>query len=254
MLSDFDGTLVPLADRPGAVELPAATRRLLAALAALPRAAAGVVSGRSVRDVAGRVGLRGLWYVGSHGYEIIAPSGEERRFYEPADVSFMDGVGREMEGETSSVRGARLERKGPVLAVHHRQVDPSEVPRLERAFLEVVGRHHPRLMVSRGIQVLEVRPRGSCNKGRAVGMIRRELPTGTLVLYFGDDLTDRDAFRELRGVGVSVEVGARDSGLTDFTLPDPPAVGTVLRRIVDLLGGKPGGSRPRGGPPGRKRR
>jgi trehalose 6-phosphate phosphatase len=68
-----------------------------------------------------------------------------------------------------------------------------------------------------------------------VSQIRYEQPAGTLVLYFGDDVTDRDAFRELRSVGVSVEVGGDESSIADFTLPDPKAVLTVLSRIRSHL-------------------
>ncbi len=239
ILADLDGTLVPLAEHPEAVEVPAATRHLLSALAALPRFSAGVVSGRSLEDLTARVGVRGLWYVGNHGFEMRTPAGEDRLFYDPRDVSFLEMAAREMLQETSPVRGVFVEHKGPILAVHYRQVDPALKPRVEQAFLEIAGRHHKRLMVSKGNQVLEVRLRSSCNKGRAVSMIRRETPPGTLAVYFGDDLTDRDAFRELRGVGVSVEVGGKDSHLADFTLPGPEAVGEVLRRILAMVDAKP---------------
>jgi trehalose 6-phosphate phosphatase len=71
------------------------------------------------------------------------------------------------------------------------------------------------------------------NKARAVSLIQRELPPGSLILYLGDDLTDRDVFRELKGSGLSVEVGGSDSGLADFTLPSPEMVTEVLCRLLD---------------------
>ena len=64
-------------------------------------------------------------------------------------------------------------------------------------------------------------------------LIRKQLPTGTLVAYFGDDITDRDAFRELRTGGIAVEVGRSDSPLAPYTLPDPDSVVEVLGRMLE---------------------
>jgi trehalose 6-phosphate phosphatase len=90
-------------------------------------------------------------------------------------------------------------------------------------------------MITRGSRVLEARVRGTCNKGTAVRLIRREHPAGTLFVYFGDDMTDRDAFRALRGFGVSVQVGGDEPILADYTLPAPDAVVETLGRIGEAM-------------------
>ncbi len=235
ILSDFDGTLVALESHPDLPKLEGDIRRVLETLSKDPRTILGVVSGRSLKDLVPRIGLERLWYVGNHGFEIRDPRGLERRLYEPEDVVFLGTVGDEIEKELSGIPGVMLENKGPVLAVHYRGVDTARVREVERGFMKVMDRHRLRLMMSAGHSVFEARLRGGANKGRAVSQIRNEQPAGTLVLYFGDDVTDRDAFRELRGVGVSVEVGGDDSSIADFTLPDPKAVLAVLSRIRSHL-------------------
>jgi trehalose-6-phosphatase len=55
------------------------------------------------------------------------------------------------------------------------------------------------------------------------------------MLYFGDDVTDGDAFREIQGWGIGVEVGDGGSPLASHTLPDPPAVWEALQRILEVL-------------------
>ena len=46
----------------------------------------------------------------------------------------------------------------------------------------------------------------------------------------GDDTTDEDAFRSLRGIGRSIRVGSSSGpSLADYTLPDPEAVLQLLR-------------------------
>jgi alpha,alpha-trehalase len=147
----------------------------------------------------------------------------------------MAAVREEMGKELIAIPGVLLEYKGPILAVHYRGVEAARVTEVERGFLQVMGRHRQRLMISTGHAVFEARLRGEANKGRAVTQIRYEQLAGTLVLYFGDDLTDRDAFRELWGVGVSVEVGGGESSIADFTLPDPKAVLATLSKIRSHL-------------------
>jgi trehalose-phosphatase len=231
ILTDFDGTLVPLEPHP---DLPRLQGSGHAAMEDLRRAGSvvlGVVSGRALSDLVPRINLPGIWYVGNHGFEIRDPRGEETQFFLPADVAYLALVRDELAQELQTIRGVLLEHKGPVLAVHHRGVDPERVRDVERGFYKVMDRNRTRLMMSRGHAVLEARLRGAVNKGRAVGHIRRTLPAGTFILYFGDDVTDRDAFRELKGVGVSVEVGGGASSIADFTLPDPVAVLETLVQI-----------------------
>jgi len=246
ILTDFDGTLVALESHPDVPRLHGESRRVMENLMRSQRTILGVISGRALSDLVPRIDLPGIWYVGNHGYEIRDPRGGERRLYEPEDVAYLAGVRDEMGKELQAVPGVYLEHKGPVLAVHYRGVEPSRAEEVERGFLKVMDRHRLRLMISRGHAVLEARLRGGANKGRAVGFIRHELPAGTLVMYFGDDLTDRDAFRELRGVGVSVEVGNGESALADFTLPNPQAVLEVLSQLGTVFDSARG-PRPRRG-------
>lgn len=238
VLSDFDGTLVPLADDPDLVRLPDSGRQVLESLVATDRTVSGIVSGRSLADLAERIPVAGLWVVGNHGFEIRSPSGLETRFYEKSDVEFLNGVRDEFAAETAAIPGVLLEHKGPGIAVHYRRVALPRIAEVERAFCRVMERHRTRLMMFHGDHVFEASLRGARNKGTAVRQIRRDQPAGSLVVYFGDDLSDRDVFRELRGSGISVEVGASEPTLAHYTLPDPEAVWEVLTRMRDTLGAK----------------
>lgn len=235
VLTDFDGTLVDLESDPDLPRLDETGRRLLEGLLQSGRAQLGIVSGRSLADLVPRIELSGIWYVGNHGFEIRDPRGAERRFYEPEDVRYLDQVRDELARDSAGLTGLRLEHKGPILAVHYRNVDPARVTDVERMFIRMIERHRSMLMMSRGHAVFEARIRGSNHKGHAVRQIRRELAAGTLILYFGDDLTDRDAFRELKGVGLSIEVGGGEASIADYTLPDPSSVIDALKNIRAIL-------------------
>jgi trehalose-phosphatase len=55
---------------------------------------------------------------------------------------------------------------------------------------------------------LEIRPKVDFDKGKAVREILRTFPRlGFLPIYLGDDQTDEEAFRVLKGQGISVVVG-----------------------------------------------
>src|SRR5262245_30935475 len=70
---EFDGTLVPAADHPDQVTLPARTRRHLAALAADEGVSVAVVSGRERANLQAHVNVPGVICVGNHGLEIGGP-------------------------------------------------------------------------------------------------------------------------------------------------------------------------------------
>lgn len=235
ILTDFDGTLVPLAPAPGLAGLPGKVLQALEALSGHPNVTVGVVSGRALPDLILRIGLDHIWYVGNHGFEVRSPWGDEHRYYTAEDARYLASVGDQLAAATGGIQGVLLEHKGPIVAVHYRRVAPERVAEVQLAFLTVLRSHTPRLMMCPGKMVLEMRLRSNCNKGIAVRQIRRELPAGCLVVYFGDDLTDRDVFRELRRVGVSVEVGADGPPQADYRLRDPEAVLEVLLRMNEKL-------------------
>ena len=87
--------------------------------------------------------------------------------------------------------------------------------------------------------MVEVRPPVEWHKGHAVlfVLVRRhgaDWLSRVRALYIGDDVTDEDAFRSLRGIGRSVYVSPHPaSGVTaDFRLPDPDAVLQLLREAT----------------------
>lgn len=235
VLLDFDGTLVPIVERPDLARLSEGGRRLLEELRDLDGVDVGVVSGREIGDLLFRVAVEKIWYAGNHGFEVWLPSGEGVHFYEPGDTAPLKAVFQELARATSDIPGVLLEPKGPALAVHYRLVAPSRVRDVERAFSEATIRHQGRLQIGHGKAVFEARLRSPYSKGSAVRLIRRCSPAGSVALYFGDDKTDHHAFREVRGAGMSVVVGDPAQAVADYSLPDPEAVLAALARIHGLL-------------------
>jgi len=230
---DFDGTLSPIVRDYRDAAISDETRAAVARLA--ERAPVAIISGRDLADLRDRVGIDGVIYAGSHGFDIAGPGGmterpeEARGFEEPIERAEAD-----LHDALSGIEGARIERKTFAIAVHFREASGEDVARIENAVDDVAGRHE-RLRKGRGKKVIEIQPRADWDKGRAVDWLLAHTAMGrdgALPVYLGDDLTDEDAFTALGEAGLLVAVrgGARVT-LADYALADPGDV----RRFIDWL-------------------
>ena len=71
LIADFDGTIAPIAPTPDEAELSRRAADSLARLAGKLDLVC-VLSGRSVRDLQGKIAVDGVVYVGNHGAEHLA--------------------------------------------------------------------------------------------------------------------------------------------------------------------------------------
>jgi alpha,alpha-trehalase len=232
---DYDGTLTPIVPDPAEARLPEATRRTLRRLArACPVA---VLSGRDLPDVRSRVGLPGLHYAGSHGFDIRGPGGlREERATELLPA--LEAAAEALEAAASDVPGARVERKRFAVAVHWRATHSEDVPGLEERVREV-GRDFPDLEVAGGKKIFELRPAVAWDKGRALERLMEVMdldPGCACPVYVGDDVTDEDAFRFVREVeGLAVVVRGEDDDRAtraELALADPAAVRSFLEALA----------------------
>ena len=240
---DYDGTLTPIVDDPADATLPDATREVVADLAALVPVA--VVSGRDLDDVRAMVGLDGIWYAGSHGFDILAPDGTRHQRGEDVLPS-LDAAQRGLAATLTDIHGARLERKRFALAIHYRQVADADVADVQDAVRQEAAGHED-LRLTGGKKIFELRPDLDWDKGRALLFLWDvlDLDTRTVApIYVGDDVTDEDAFAvltdELDGVGVVVR-GEDDDRPTraHLSLADTSAARDLLRLVLDLARGTP---------------
>ena len=79
---DFDGTLSQIVENPDSARLVDGAADALTSLrTACPVA---ILSGRDLADVRDRIGLPGIWYAGSHGFELTGPDGTHHQNPEAA--------------------------------------------------------------------------------------------------------------------------------------------------------------------------
>ncbi|HZD80018.1 MAG TPA: trehalose-phosphatase [Actinomycetota bacterium] len=239
VLLDYDGTLTPIVERPEDAVLDPAVRAALRDLAR--RCAVAVVSGRDLDDVRSMVDVEGIWYAGSHGFDLAGPDGE-RRQHATEYLPELDRAERDLRSSLADAPGARVERKAFAIAVHYRQATDREVPRIS-AVVDQAAREHPRLRRTDGKKVFELRPDVPWDKGRASLFLLRTLfprEDGVVPLYVGDDLTDEDAFRVVRGSGIGIVVRGEDDArptAARYTLRDTGETRALLEGIGRLVEG-----------------
>lgn len=236
LLLDFDGTLAPIVDRPELAAMPPRTRRALLRLMAMDGVTAAVVSGRGLADVRERAAIPGIAYAGNHGMEIEG-AGLHRIHPEAAAARpLLQAAAARIEADLEGIDGAFLEDKGLTLSVHYRMA-PDHAEEVREIVLEAAD-GHPELQVTEGKMVLEVRPRVEWDKGRAVIFLLDQMrpPADAPVLYLGDDRTDEDAFRALRGwdpaaEGVLVADPPPAESAATSVLRDPAEVGVLFEAL-----------------------
>ncbi len=210
---DYDGTLTPIVEHPDMAVLSDEGRATLEELAAATTVA--ILSGRDADDVIGKIGVPGLFYAGSHGFDIRTPSGDAAggdldRF--DAFLPEIDAAEDALRETLADVPGSNVERKRFAIAVHYRQV-PEEHHATVAEAVERIAPLHPSLRVSGGKMIFELRPDISWDKGSALNWLLAEMGLDVpevLPVYVGDDVTDEDAFRELERRGLGIVVGREE--------------------------------------------
>ena len=238
LLFDYDGTLTPIADRPDLAVLAQGTKALLSRLSRDERFILGIISGRSLDDVRGKVGLGGLVYAGNHGLEIQGPGLE---FTHSAAEKLRGTLGRvyaRLRMELADAPGVILEDKGLTLSLHYRLTPREYVDNVEEMFAATVAPFlaEGQVEVARGKKVLEVRPRVPWNKGTAIAKISETYAGSAVTVFFGDDVSDEDGFAVVQeGEGIAVMVGpAGQPSQAMYRVDSPQEVAETLKLLAQL--------------------
>lgn len=245
MFLDYDGTLSPIVDDPDRAFMSDAMRRTVRKLARyFPTA---IVSGRCRDKVYNFVRLAELYYAGSHGMDIKGPAkgskylkGSQSVLFQPASefLPMMDEVCKTLMEKTKSIVGAKIEHNKFCLSVHFRCVDEKKWTELAHEVRSVL-KDYPKLRLTQGRKVLEIRPTIKWDKGRALEFLLESLGlancTDVFPVYIGDDRTDEDAFKVLRdrgqGFGILVSKIAKETNAS-YYLQEPSEVMDFLQRLV----------------------
>ncbi|KAK9276710.1 hypothetical protein L1049_006246 [Liquidambar formosana] len=260
---DYDGTLSPIVDDPDRAFMSKSMRSAVRDVVKyFPTA---IISGRSRDKVYELVGLTELYYAGSHGMDIMGPvtntvpnvsntvpnghpdcmkstqqQGKDVNLFQPAReyLPMIDEVFRTLVENTKDIKGAKVENHKFCASVHYRNVDEKNWPTIAQCVHDVL-KDYPRLRLTHGRKVLEVRPVINWDKGKAVEFLLESLGLSNsddvLPIYIGDDRSDEDAFKVLRegnhGYGILVSSVPKETNAF-YSLRDPSEVMVFLKSLV----------------------
>ncbi len=238
---DFDGTLSNIVDDPNAARPVAGATEALRKLA--EQCPVAVLSGRDLADVSKRVGVPGIWYAGSHGFELTAPDGAHHQNDAAATaIPVLERAAAQLRDQLGTIPGVVVEHKRFGVAVHYRNAARDRVGEVAAA-VRAAGRHDA-LRVTTGREVIELRPDIDWDKGKTLRWVIEHLPTvasGSLTpIYVGDDITDEDAFDAILQDGIPIVVRHNEDGdratAARFALDGPARVSEFTGRLAGRLG------------------
>lgn len=227
---DYDGTLTPIVATPDLAVLSSEMREAVRTLT--QRRKVSIVSGRATDDVRGKVDIDGIFYAGSHGFEIRDPQGRVTINEEAGRVrSVIDEIQTLLADRVRHIKGALIENVKYTVSCHYRLVAQDDFAEFEQ-IVDQALKDYPQLRKTSGKKVFELRPKIDWDKGKAVGWILDVLkfdPQQQIAVYIGDDTTDEDAFQvlEKKGFGVLVADPVRESAAR-YAVKDTAQVKQVL--------------------------
>ncbi|KAG6504795.1 hypothetical protein ZIOFF_037142 [Zingiber officinale] len=208
------------------------------------------------------VRLAELYYAGSHGMDIKGPEKSRHAKSKAANgVSFQPAseflpmigtVYKTLLDRTKSTPGAKVENNKFCVSVHFRCVDEKNWGALFEQVRSVL-KEYPKLRLTQGRKVLEIRPTIKWDKGKALEFLLESLGFANcrdvMPIYIGDDRTDEDAFKVLRdsgqGIGILVSKFPKETNATYYlqepseasAMADEPSlcIPGVAIRVKDFL-------------------
>jgi len=222
---DFDGTLARLRAAPPDVSVDRSLRQELCMIVRSSRFRVWVVSGRRRSDVRERLAVRGIRYLGLHGWERRAGArlAEEGR-------SSLECVRRILGGVLVNHPSIWVEDKEYALTLHHRAAPP-DVRRASLASIAAVLEPFGSVLrISAAKYSWEIIPRELEDKGVAVRRELAALASGSTPVYVGDDVVDEPAFAALAS-GITIRVGPCGPTRARYFLRDVGEVRTFLRKL-----------------------
>lgn len=229
LLLDYDGTLVPFAEKPRLARPDKALLNLLSELANDTANELLIVSGRSRNDLQEWFGGLPVSLAAEHGIWLRRPDTDWVQLRKVTS-DWKDRIRPILQLFVDRLPGALLEEKEYSLAWHYRRSDPEEAALRANDLLDDLADYTRNIdvQVLEGNKVLEVRNTGVSKGTAAIEWLAGQKPE--FILAIGDDWTDEDLFRALPSTAYSVRVGLANTAAR-YYLTSHVAVRRLLKEF-----------------------
>ncbi|MET3924391.1 trehalose-phosphatase [Devosia sp. 2618] len=231
IFTDFDGTLVELAETPDSIDVPVSLAHELERTVRELDSAFAVLTGREISDIDRFLAPLHLPIAGAHGTQRRRADGFVEGV-DPAAIDAANHIADAIRPLTAAHPGLLLETKEGAVALHFRQspdLQDAVMLAMQEAVSEVDG-----FTLVPGKMVIEARSKG-VNKGDALRAFMREEPfLGRTPIFIGDDVTDEDGFiaaQDLGGVGIKLGQGTTAARMR---IADVASVRALIQGLSDI--------------------
>ncbi|MDL1956815.1 MAG: bifunctional alpha,alpha-trehalose-phosphate synthase (UDP-forming)/trehalose-phosphatase [Candidatus Desulfofervidus auxilii] len=229
ILLDYDGTLVPLVEKPENAKPDSELIVILKNLVQESKNEVVIISGRDKNTLEKWFGSLNLGLIAEHGVWIKDKKWE---MIEPLKNDWKEQIKPILELYVDRTPGSFIEEKEFSLVWHYRKSDPElaeiRARELKDALLHLTA--NLKLEVLEGSKVIEIKDAG-INKGRAaLRWIQKE--KWDFILAIGDDRTDEDVFAVLPKSAYSIKVGLSASQ-AKFNVDSQEDIRKLLRELEE---------------------
>jgi trehalose 6-phosphate synthase/phosphatase len=207
---DYDGTLVPFADDPQAVQPSEELLAILRNLSQQPANQVVLISGRDRNTMQRWFGSINAGLVAEHGVW-TQEKNQDWQLIKPLNNNWKPTIIPLLATYADRLPRAFVEEKEFSVVWHYRRADPELASTRAKELVDDLVNFTANIdvQVLQGSKVVEVRC-GGVNKGNAAARFLAEHKFG-FILAVGDDWTDEDLFKILPDTAYSIRVGIRQS-------------------------------------------
>ena len=222
---DYDGTLTPIVESPDKAILSGDMLSLIVKLKEIMPVA--IITGRSLKNIMDIFKINNMIYAGNHGAEIWDGNNTVLENRGSKSMQTMDKIVKELKDALLPIKGVIVEDKGITSSIHFRMVASEDICKMLNIFWSIANSYKGLFRITSGKKVFEIRPHGMWNKGDAVRWIWKHFGESRTPVYIGDDITDEDAFKVIKGRGIRISVGR--SNEADYYLETQEEVKKLLQ-------------------------
>lgn len=231
---DYDGTLVPIAQRPDLALLPDTVKKLVSALN--DEVEVYIVSGRPREFLEQQFGDIPIALVAEHGAFYRLP-GQRWQSRVSLDVqAWYDEVEQVMNAYCDRVPFSFVEKKEAGLVWHYRQ-SPAKFADFQAKKLDdelKTGLGNEPVSVVMGSKIVEAKA-AECNKGSFLRwLMQASYHDTSYYICVGDDRTDEDMFKVIDDKGIGIKVGTEMTA-ADFRIESQNDVSAFLYELLRLI-------------------
>ena len=235
LILDYDGTLVPLADKPQEAEPPADVVHLLTGLAANPRNRVALISGRQAVTLNQWFGaIEGIWLFAEHGAELRpGHSGLWEPLRPQISTEWKSTVMPILEHFVDRTPGSFVEEKKYSVVWHYRTAEPEFGAWLANELVSMLEAMlaETELRAFRGEKIVEIKPVWA-SKRESLERLLATWPEPDFLLAAGDDRTDEDLFEFAPEGAWTIHVGSQPTRAA-FAVLDFESMRTLLGTFLD---------------------